>query len=72
MWFRYPREFFQKYKDVPKFAVVHQGLYSHDDINLIEVIIKGTRGKDPFRYKMSTSRNNWPFGKRRNCWRRRC
>ncbi|EPB76550.1 hypothetical protein ANCCEY_04329 [Ancylostoma ceylanicum] len=36
-WFRYSREFMQVYKDVPRFLLMHQGLLSHDDINLVEV-----------------------------------
>ena len=27
----------QVYKDVPRFLLMHQGLLSHDDINLVEV-----------------------------------
>ncbi|KAK6748929.1 hypothetical protein RB195_001506 [Necator americanus] len=36
-WFRYSRKFMQVYKDVPRFLLMHQGLLSHDDINLVEV-----------------------------------
>ncbi|EYB84592.1 hypothetical protein Y032_0314g2249 [Ancylostoma ceylanicum] len=36
-WFRYSREFMQVYKDVPRFLLMHQGLLSHDHINLVEV-----------------------------------
>lgn len=27
----------QVYKDMPRFLLMHQGLLSHDDINLVEV-----------------------------------
>ncbi|PIO57953.1 hypothetical protein TELCIR_20626, partial [Teladorsagia circumcincta] len=36
-WFRYAREFMRVYRDMPRFLLMHQGLLSHDDINLIEV-----------------------------------
>lgn len=36
-WFRYSREFMNVYNDMPRFLVMHQGLLSHDDINLVEV-----------------------------------
>ncbi|WKY03684.1 hypothetical protein Q1695_004996 [Nippostrongylus brasiliensis] len=36
-WFRYAREFMNVYKDMPRFLLMHQGLLSHDDINLVEV-----------------------------------
>ncbi|KAJ1361036.1 hypothetical protein KIN20_020189 [Parelaphostrongylus tenuis] len=36
-WLRYSREFMTVYSDMPRFLSMHQGLLSHDDINLVEV-----------------------------------
>ncbi|KAF1752938.1 hypothetical protein GCK72_019493 [Caenorhabditis remanei] len=37
IWFQNCEKFMKVYKDVPRFLLMHQGLLSHDDINLVGV-----------------------------------
>ncbi|UMM26561.1 hypothetical protein L5515_010208 [Caenorhabditis briggsae] len=37
IWFKNCENFMQIYQDVPRFLLMHQGLLSHDDINLVDV-----------------------------------
>ncbi|CAI2352336.1 unnamed protein product [Caenorhabditis sp. 36 PRJEB53466] len=37
VWLRNCKQFMKTYEDVPRFLLMHQGLLSHDDINLVDV-----------------------------------
>ncbi|GMT08918.1 hypothetical protein PFISCL1PPCAC_215, partial [Pristionchus fissidentatus] len=37
-WLRYAREFLEGYKSFPSFGLLHHGVYSHDDINMVSIM----------------------------------